>query len=196
MPDEVRGLLEAHPPESRDLALEARELVRRLVRQADEGVLRAWKTIAYGLGRQFCAIPPYESWIDIPFQRGAALPDPAGLLQGTGKSERHVRVASRADLPRRPLAAPIRVASRSAHPQRSWLTPLAPQRDRAKAAPLFPGPLLRSHGNVFHRSDRNTRAPTPPSGPGVPLHPGEAADPAVQRGAAAVVAQRAATGVC
>ena len=44
MPDEVRSLLEAYPPEVRELALEARELVLRLVPEAEERVLRPWKS--------------------------------------------------------------------------------------------------------------------------------------------------------
>jgi hypothetical protein len=114
MPDEVRSFLKAYPPEVRDLALGARELVLRLVPTAEERVHRPWKAIAYGLSQKFCAISPYRSWINLHFHRGASLPDPAGLLEGTGKSARHVKVTAPADLRRRALGELIRAPSREA----------------------------------------------------------------------------------
>jgi hypothetical protein len=114
MPDEFRSFLKAYPPEVRDLALSARELVLRLVPNAEEKVLRPWKTIAYGLNQKFCAISPYRSWVNLHFHQGASLPDPAGLLEGTGKSARHVKIASPTDLRRRALVGLIRAASHQA----------------------------------------------------------------------------------
>jgi hypothetical protein len=114
MPDEVRSFLEAYPPEIRDLALAARELVLRVAPDAEERVHRPWKTIAYGLTRKFCAVSPYRSWINLHFHQGASLPDPEALLEGTGKSARHVKITSRKDLGRQALARLIRAASRHA----------------------------------------------------------------------------------
>ena len=111
MPDEVQSFLEAYPPEVRELASGARELVLRLVPKAEEKVHRPWKTIAYGLSRKFCAISPYTSWVNLHFHEGASLPDPAGLLEGTGKSARHVKITSPTDLERRALVGLIRAAS-------------------------------------------------------------------------------------
>ena len=114
MPDEFRSFLDSYAPQVRNLALDARELVLRLVPNAEEKVLRPWKTIAYGLSKKFCAISPYRSWINLHFHQGASLPDPAGLLEGTGKSARHVKIASSSDLRRRALAGLIRAASHQA----------------------------------------------------------------------------------
>jgi hypothetical protein len=41
-----------------------------------------------------CVIMPLKVGVNLGFPRGAALPDPEGLLQGTGKRARHVRVES------------------------------------------------------------------------------------------------------
>jgi hypothetical protein len=114
MVDELQSFLKAYPPEVRELALGARELVLRLVPKAEEKVHRPWKTVAYGLSKKFCAISPYRSFVNLHFHQGASLPDPSGLLEGTGKSARHVRVASATDLRRPALAALIRAASRCA----------------------------------------------------------------------------------
>jgi hypothetical protein len=114
MPDEVQSFLKAYPAEVRELALGARELVLRVVPDAEEKVHRPWKTIAYGLSKKFCAISPYRSWVNVHFHQGASLPDPAGLLEGTGKSARHVKIASPSDLQRRALVRLVRAASQEA----------------------------------------------------------------------------------
>jgi len=114
MPDEVQSLLEAYPAEVRELALGARKLVLRVVPGAEEKVHRPWKTIAYGSSKKFCAISPYRSWVNIHFHRGASLSDPSSLLEGNGKSARHVKVTSAGDLRSRALASLIRAASREA----------------------------------------------------------------------------------
>jgi len=114
MRDEVRSFLEPYPPGVQKLARGARQLVLRVVPKAEEKVHRPWKTIAYGLSRKFCAISPYRSWVNVHFHQGASLPDPSGLLEGTGTTARHVKVASPADLRSRALVALIRAASREA----------------------------------------------------------------------------------
>jgi len=38
--------------------------------------------------------------VNLGFHQGAALPDPKGLLQGSGKHVRHIRISSEADLAR------------------------------------------------------------------------------------------------
>ncbi len=114
MPDPVETFLESYAPDARALALGARALIRKLVPGAEEKVLRPWKMIAYGRGKKFVAISPHARWVNLHFHQGASLSDPSGLLEGTGKSARHVKVASGADLRRRALATLIRVAARGA----------------------------------------------------------------------------------
>ena len=43
-------------------------------------------------------IAPHRRHVNLGLADGAALPDPHGLLQGTGRRHRHVRIASEADL--------------------------------------------------------------------------------------------------
>ena len=114
MPDDVARFLSSYDPSVRELALAARKLVLRLAPDAEEKVLRPWKTIAYGRARKFCAISPHKGWVNLQFHNGGALPDPSGLLEGTGKSMRHVKLKSGSDLKRRTLAALIRAAAAAA----------------------------------------------------------------------------------
>jgi hypothetical protein len=44
-----------------------------------------------------CAVSAYKQHVDIEFWRGSTIPDPTGLLEGTGKALRHVKVHTRAD---------------------------------------------------------------------------------------------------
>ncbi len=56
----------------------------------------------YGVGprkmsEQFCYIMPASKHVNLGFYYGASLDDPDALLEGTGKSLRHVKVRSVAD---------------------------------------------------------------------------------------------------
>jgi len=91
-----------------------RALVLRIVPDAEERVHRPWKTVAYGRKKKFCAISPHREWVNLQFHGGASLPDPSGLLEGTGRAMRHVKVASTKDVERSGLAKLIREAARLA----------------------------------------------------------------------------------
>lgn len=109
--DPVDQFLSSYEPEVRELAHGARALVRRLVPDATEKLLLRWKTFAYGRTRKFCAVSPYKAWVNLQFHSGANLPDPSGLLEGTGKSMRHVKVTAPIDLESQALAELIRSAA-------------------------------------------------------------------------------------
>ena len=111
MIDDVKRFLASYDPAVQQVALATRDLVLRIALDAHEKVHRPWKTIAYGRAVKFCAISPHKAWVNLQFHNGAALPDPSGLLQGSGKSMRHVKLKSGADLKRRALAALVRAAA-------------------------------------------------------------------------------------
>jgi hypothetical protein len=60
----------------------------------------------------FAYIGVFRAHVNVGFFHGAALPDPAGLLQGTGKHMRHVKVEPGLALDGPSLAAPITSAYR------------------------------------------------------------------------------------
>jgi hypothetical protein len=60
----------------------------------------------------FVFIAPQRGYVRLAFTRGAELPDPAGLLEGTGARMRHVKVRSVADAKRPELVPLIRAAAR------------------------------------------------------------------------------------
>jgi hypothetical protein len=48
----------------------------------------------------FCHVVTYSRHVNLGFNRGALLPDPNGVLQGTGKSIRHITIRNQAELDR------------------------------------------------------------------------------------------------
>lgn len=87
------------------IALGLRELILDIVPNVIEQVDQPGKLIGYGFKPTYkdtiCVILPLKSAVNLGFPRGTELPDPQGLLTGTGKRARHVRIASHqeADLP-------------------------------------------------------------------------------------------------
>ena len=96
---ELDSLLAPSAPSIRRRVTELRELVQRVAPIADERVIGGWKVVAYDHGGLFCYIKPLRDGVDLGFHHGAELDDPAGLLTGTGKRMRRVRLAPETPLP-------------------------------------------------------------------------------------------------
>ncbi len=101
----IDEFLVSYSPEVRLLALKTRHLVLESFPNAIEMVDPPSKIIAYGFNRKYtgliCAIAPYKSYVNLIFSRGTELPDPEGLLTGTGKLARHVRIERVEDISRK-----------------------------------------------------------------------------------------------
>lgn len=100
---ELDKALASASDEVHDLAVRARGLVLDVlppeVLETVDGT-----DIGYGWTRGYtnmiCVISVYSRWVNLGLPNGVDLPDPAGLLQGTGKRHRHVRIATESDLER------------------------------------------------------------------------------------------------
>ena len=62
------------------------------------------------------SIAVYTKWINLYFFEGDSLPDPEGLLQGTGTMVRYIRLDSAADLDRPAVKALMAAALKCADP--------------------------------------------------------------------------------
>ena len=104
MEDKVKKFAETYPEEIRELILLTRALILSVFPQAVEQVDEPSKLVAYGTGVRYadmiCTIMPYRAHVNLGLYRAVDLPDPDGLLEGTGKLHRHVKINSRSDLER------------------------------------------------------------------------------------------------
>ena len=94
----VAEVLEMCSPQTRQLAEELRTLVREAAPEAEERGQKGWSTISYLHNGIFCYIGPQKSWVNLGFYRGVELSDPKGVLEGTGKGLRHVKVRKPEDM--------------------------------------------------------------------------------------------------
>jgi hypothetical protein len=100
---EFRLILKGRSGAVHELALAARRLMFDVLPEAVEVVWITQGNAGYGTGPrkmsdQFAWILPASGHVALAFPRGAHLDDPAGLLQGTGKSIRNVRLSTLDDV--------------------------------------------------------------------------------------------------
>lgn len=102
MNKKVSALLSSCTPEVRSLALQARELILKVIPTIEEQVDSSAKIIGYGFGPRYadllCVIMPQKFHVNLGFYKGTELPDPVGLLEGTGKVHRHVKLKMPAEI--------------------------------------------------------------------------------------------------
>ena len=104
MSSELEQFLAPYTPAVQVLALKLRALIRAVMPEAIEQLDPPAHLIGYGLDRTYkgliCGITLHKAHINLMFARGTELPDPEGLLVGTGKRARHVPIRQEADLER------------------------------------------------------------------------------------------------
>src|SRR6267142_601006 len=102
---QLLGFLEAYDRPIADLALALREIILDEVPDASESIYQVY-TVAIWFGfsgkmkDMFCYITTSTAHINLGFPRGTALPDPNHVLEGDGKTMRHIKFASERDLER------------------------------------------------------------------------------------------------
>jgi len=101
-----------------DLALAVRAMVLEQAPSAIETMYDAYNAVALGysftgrLKDGFCHVAVYGGHVNLGFNRGADLPDPRGVLEGSGKQIRHIRIQHRDDLAKPWLRKYVRAAIR------------------------------------------------------------------------------------
>jgi hypothetical protein len=98
---DVARLLAEHPPEQRAIEQALRATIRSEFPGAVEQVDFGNKLIAFGRSMKMrgllFAIIAHKSWVNLQVADGVDLPNPDGLIEGTGKRIRHVKIRSVAD---------------------------------------------------------------------------------------------------
>ena len=120
--DHLAALLEGRPAELGAVLRRARALVLDVLPGATEQVDLPDRLVAFGVGPGggirlrdlLIALVVHAAHVNVQFADGASLPDPAGLLEGTGKRARHVKCRTLADV-ERPALRDLIVAEAALH---------------------------------------------------------------------------------
>jgi hypothetical protein len=151
-PDGLRGYLAAFEPRIGRLFVAARALVLGAAPDANELVYDAYNAVSAAytfsdrLAEAFCHVAAYASHVNLGFNRGAELPDPAGLLAGSGARIRHVRIDGAGDLRTPALQGLLRAA-------------VAQGRGLVSDAPAKPTSRVRPTTGAKRRPRPGVRAP-------------------------------------
>jgi len=112
---QLLGFLEAYDRPISDLALALREIILEEAPDASESIYQVY-TVAIWFGfsgktkDMFCYITTHARHVNLGFPRGAALPDPNRVLEGDGKTMRHIKFANERELERPFVRRYIRAA--------------------------------------------------------------------------------------
>jgi hypothetical protein len=112
---DLATLLEPHSPAIRDVFGALRALAREVMPDAQEQVDLPDRVLAWGFGPPggvrmsgfAVGLIPHTAHVNVQLADGALLPDPAGIVEGTGKRIRHVKCRSLDDVARPALRALI-----------------------------------------------------------------------------------------
>jgi hypothetical protein len=106
---EVMEYIEKLPIEQQEIATSLRKLVLDASPKIGETI--KWGKPWFCCGEEsICYIASQKDYVNFGFARGAELSDPEGLLEGTGKGMRHVKVKTPKDIRRKPLTAMVKEA--------------------------------------------------------------------------------------
>jgi hypothetical protein len=96
MQSEFDLFLREYPEPVQLISKHLREIILLELPGIKEMVDQPSKIVAYGVSAKYadlvCAIAPYPKHVNLMFSRGASMPDSDGILKGTGKKARHIRV--------------------------------------------------------------------------------------------------------
>jgi hypothetical protein len=113
---EHRKFLEPYGPAITNLVIAARKMVLEEAPDSIELIYDAYSAVSAGYsftGRptdSFVYVAAYPKGVNMGFWAATLLPDPAKLLEGSGKHSRHVKIRDAADLERPALRDLLRAA--------------------------------------------------------------------------------------
>ncbi len=116
MTDGFDAIMSEFSPTVQDLAKRTRAFIQDVLPTVVEVPWPKQRVIGYGVGprkmsEHFCYIALHADHVNLGFNYGAELPDPARLLAGPGKLMRHTKIAAPEDLARPALRSLLEAAS-------------------------------------------------------------------------------------
>jgi Domain of unknown function (DU1801) len=110
------AMLAGFPEGIQQLAHDARALIYDVLPGTVEVVWPHQRSAGYGTGprkmtEHFCWLAPQTRHVVFGFYYGTELPDPTGLLEGTGRLMRHAKIRSATDLANPALRQLVQIAT-------------------------------------------------------------------------------------
>ena len=98
----IEEFLEPRTPAVRELFMRTCALVREVMPGAVEAVRPGRNNVTFASGDKMAEwivyVSPFQEHVNLGFLRGTELPDPNGLLEGTGQLLRHIKLRSPEEL--------------------------------------------------------------------------------------------------
>jgi hypothetical protein len=96
-------------PEQRALVRSMDALIRKAAPDLDASL--KWGNLTYHHAKNVCALVVHVKYLNIQVWLAATIPDPHGVLLGSGKRMRHIKVSADRPIKRRAIAAIVRAAA-------------------------------------------------------------------------------------
>lgn len=108
---QIEAQLRGKDPQLQEVVRGLRALVRKAVPGVAES-LNPWDMPTFESNGPMCYFSVAAKHVTFGFLRGTSLDDPKGLLEGTGKNLRHVKLRKAEDLKREGLRELVKAAAR------------------------------------------------------------------------------------
>jgi len=109
----IDAWIERQPPGQGEILSKARRLVRETLPGIRETV--KWSQPCYGFearGMWVAALASHKDHVNLQLARGAELMDPEDIVEGTGKSVRHIKLCPGETFPKEALAKLLKAAGK------------------------------------------------------------------------------------
>ena len=112
MEAKIKEFFDRLPAKKRELAMKLREIILKSNAAITEDI--KWGNLTFVSNGNIAFIYSYDTtdYINLGFSEGTALTDPKGLLEGTDKSMRHVKIRSEKDIDEKQITAWIQEAAK------------------------------------------------------------------------------------
>jgi hypothetical protein len=105
--DEIEKFLKGYDPPVPELSLLLRQFIKKEIPGIEERLDIKARIIGYGFGTGYsgmiCTIILSKKGVKFGLYKGAELPDPARLLQGSGKVHKYVELKSNSEIQSQPI---------------------------------------------------------------------------------------------
>jgi hypothetical protein len=104
----VEAFFKDAPKPQKELLISLRELILKAIPGSKESL--KWGMPWYSKNDNICYLAIFPKHVNLGFAQGAHLDAPNGLLQGTGKGMRHIKIKSAADIKKREFTRLLKAA--------------------------------------------------------------------------------------